>query len=349
MLRNLQTASIKAISIAAITVFSLTAVLVPAQASSHQTDIRLAATDTDAIAVNPATNGTADKSRTRFDYQLNPGQPARDSIYVVNTGSSVQEVTLYARDAFSGPKGDFLIQDQSVEATDVGSWVTFADGESSYKFTLKPKGFVTVPFNVLTPTNATPGDHIGAVIASSVTKGKNLNIVRRVAVRLYARLSGQVQARLKLENVYAKTYPNPFNPFASNEIVTYDISNTGNVELAADVSITTSGPFGLFGSAPQTVRVTNLLPGSKRHISQTVSGSGQLLVTTSSVVFAGLLSSSSVASQQPRGRVDVTSTSFPIGWMIWLPLIAVALFISRILSSRSRRARQRGRAREEAS
>lgn len=347
MLRNLKTASIKAISIAAITVISLTPIVGPAFANSYKTDIRAASTDTDAIAVNPATNGTADKSRTRFDYQLNPGQPARDSIYVINTGTSVQEVTLYARDAFSGPKGDFLIQDQTTDPTDVGSWVTFTDGEASYKFTLKPKGFVTVPFTVLTPTSATPGDHVGAVIASSVTKGKNLNIVRRVAVRLYARLSGQVQARLKLQNVVTKTYPNPFNPFASNQVVSYDISNTGNVELAADVSVTTSAPFGLFTSAPQSVRVTTLLPGSKRHITQTVSGAGQLVITSTSVVFTGLLSSSSVASQQPRGRVDVSSTSWPIGWMIWLPLTAVVVFLGRILSISA--ARKRGGAREKTS
>jgi hypothetical protein len=333
---------------AALGVF-LSSMAVPVTAIELKSQVKTASTDTDAIAVNPATNGSADKSRNRFEYQLNPGQPARDSIYVVNTGTSVQDVTLYARDAYTGPKGDFLIQDQAVEPTDVGSWVEFSSGKKIYKFSLKPMGFVTVPFNVLTPSNATPGDHIGAVIASATTKGKTLNIVRRVAVRLYARLSGQIRADLDLQNVSAKTFPNPFNPFASNQVVSYDISNTGNVELSADVSITTSGPLGLFSGTPQTVRVTNLLPGSKRTVTQAVAGAGQFVVTSTSLVVTGLLSSSSVASQQPRARVDVSSSAIPIGWIFWGSILLVIVISWRLVKKKGTKSRGRRRAFEETS
>ena len=339
----------KALAVSAVLGVFVSSMAGPAVAIEPKSLVKTASTDTDAIAVNPATNGSVDKSRNRFEYQLNPGQPARDSIYVVNTGTSVQEVTLYARDAYSGPKGDFLIQDQAVDPSDVGSWVEFSSGKKIYKFSLKPKGFVTVPFDVLTPSNATPGDHVGAIIASATTKGKTLNIVRRVAVRLYARLSGQIKADIDLKNVSAETFPNPFNPFASNQVVTYEVSNPGNVELSADISITTAGPMGLFSGAPQSVRITNLLPGSTRRVSQTVAGAGQLVVTSTSVVVTGLLSSSSVASQQPRARVDISSSTLPIGWIFW-GLILLAVLISwRLVKKKGAKSRGRRRAFEETS
>ncbi len=342
MLTILRTATAKALLAVAVIALALAHLSAPASAVQLGRGAYQAAEETDAIAVNPATHGDADKSRTRFEYQLNPGQPAGDSIYVVNTGTSVQEVTLYARDAFTGSKGDFLIQDESVAPKDVGSWVSFSGKKKVFTFTLKPRGFMTVPFDVETPVDATPGDHVGAIVASAVTKGASLNIVRRVAVRLYARLSGQLKARLELANVSSRTYVNPFNPFASNQVVTYEITNVGNVELAADVAVKTDGPFGLFGGSPETLRITNLLPGSSRHISQTIAGAGQLVVSSTTVIYTGLLTSNTVAAQQPRGRADITTYALPTGWLVWLAgLVAMLLVVRRIAGMRAR-AKSRG-------
>lgn len=339
ILRNASTKAFLAFVLIALSSVHLSA---PASASTPGFGAHQAAEETDAIAVNPATNGAADKSRTRFEYQLNSSQPARDSIYVVNTGTSSQEVTLYARDAFAGEKGDFLIQGQSVEPTDVGSWVRFEGNKKVYTFTLKPRGFITVPFEVLTPSDATPGDHVGAIVASAVTKGSTLNIVRRVAVRLYARLSGQLKARLELTNVQTKTYVNPFNPFASNQVVSYDIKNVGNVELAADVAVSTAGPLGLFGGAPETLRITNLLPGSERHVSQTVAGAGQLVASSTTVVYTGILTSGTVAAQQPRGRADLTTYALPTGWLVWLAILAALLLVWRRVARMRSQSKARG-------
>jgi dihydroorotate dehydrogenase (fumarate) len=296
-------------------------------ASATESNTYQAAEETDAIAVNPASSGQPDKSRTRFDYNLNPGQPARDSIYVANTGTSIQDVTLYARDAFLGTEGDFLIQDQSVEPKDAGSWVLFEGDKKVLKFTLKPRGFMTVPFTVFTPVDATPGDHAGAIVASAITKGSTINIVRRVAVRLYARLSGDLKAKLEISNVSTQSFPNPFNPFDSKQIVSYDISNVGNIELSADITVSTAGPFGLVPSSPESVRVTNLLPGSTRRVSQKVSGAGALGLSTASIVYTGLFTSTSVTPQQPRGREDFSSVGMVAGWALWLSGFFVALAI----------------------
>ena len=295
-----------------------------------------AAAASDGVAVNPATAGRPDKSRTRFDYQLNPGQPAEDSVYVFNTGTTDQEITLYARDAFSGAKGEFLIQDQKVQPTDVGSWVSFVNHKSTYLVTLKPHGYVTIPFTVNTPTNATPGDHVGAIVASALTKGSSLNIVRRVAVRLYARLSGQVSPRLKLSNLTVTNSASALNPFDSSMVVSYDLENTGNTDLSADVAVQPTGIFGVNTADQVVTRITNLLPGSKRHLSQSISGITQTGLSGVSVTYSGILASSYATAYKPQGRLDTSAFSLPVAWLLWLGILLI-LIVGWILISRARR------------
>jgi dihydroorotate dehydrogenase (fumarate) len=304
---------------------------------------------TDSIAVNPATNGNIDKSRTRFEYLLNSGQPARDSIFVINTGTSDQEVTLYARDAFAGAKGEFLIQDQKVKPSDVGSWVTFENKLGEYKFTLKPHGFVTVPFDVHTPSNATPGDHVGAIVASAVSKGSTLNIVRRVAVRLYARLSGDMVAHLKVLNLKVTQTANPFNPFDSSQTVTYTLANDGNIELSADLTAQASGPFGAKIGFPQSLRVTNLLPGSERKIRQVIKSLPQLVISGTTVIVTGLSANAKDNFQAPKTRSDFSSTLVPSGWLFYIALALGVAVLWRTISRRRRPKSKIEQNREEAS
>jgi dihydroorotate dehydrogenase (fumarate) len=288
-----------------------------------------AAPETDGIAVNPATNGAPDVNRSRFDYKLNSGQPARDSIYVYNAGSTIQDVTIYARDAFTGTKGEFLIQEESSQPIDVGSWVEFDGNKTSYMVTLKPRAFVTIPFTVNTPSNASPGDHVGAIVASATTSGENLNIVRRVAVRLYARLSGQISPRLEVTHLKAVPSQSWWNPFSSSLSVSYDLQNTGNVELSADVVVQPLGGFDwATGSAVQS-RITNLLPGSKRHVNLSVK---DLVLSSSSgikLTYVGVFPANYESAQQPKGQQVVSEATFPVAWLVWTAalLLIAGVFI----------------------
>ena len=291
--------------------------------------VYLAETSTDGVAANPATDGKVDKDRSNFNYEVNPNQPAKDSIYVINTGSTSQEVTLYARDAFTDEKGEFLVQNEDALPKDVGAWVQFYNKKASYTRTLKPNEFMTIPFTVKTPSNATPGDHIGAIVASAVTQGTTVNIVRRVAVRLYARVSGQVKAHLTISNLSVTTNVSLFNPFGSTQTLTYDITNDGNIELAADVSAQAKGPLGIAFGEPETLRITELLPGSKRTVEQTIAGPGQLVVSDTTLIATGLFTRANEVDQQPRSREDFNSISLPAGWLLYISIagaLAVALW-----------------------
>jgi dihydroorotate dehydrogenase (fumarate) len=299
--------------------------------------------DTDGIAVNPASNGAPDSSRTRFDYQLNSGQPARDSIYVYNTGSTVQRVTLYARDAYSGSKGEFLIQDEATAPVDVGNWVEFVNNKPTYLVTLKPHAFVTIPFTVNTPGNASPGDHVGAIVASATTSGKNLNIIRRVAVRLYARLSGQISPRLAVSGLKVVPAQNWLNPFASELAVSYDIKNTGNVELAADVTIAPQGGFDWPSGSAVDSRITNLLPGSSRHVHLVLKG---LTVSTASgikLIYTGVFPSNYLSAQQPKGQQVISQPTLPLAWITWIAALVGAAAAMVLWIRRKRRIGRNGK------
>ena len=310
-------------------------------ASSANTSpvVYMAESSTDGVAANPATDGKVDKNRSNFNYEVNPNQPAQDSIYVINTGSTTQEVTLYARDAFTDDNGEFLVQSEDQLPKDVGAWVEFYNKEASYTRMLKPNEFMTIPFTVRTPTNATPGDHIGAIVASAVTQGTTVNIVRRVAVRLYARVTGQVKAHLTLSNLSVTTNVSLWNPFESTQTLTYDITNDGNISLAADVSAQAKGPFGITFGEPETLRVTEMLPGTKRTVVQTIAGPGQLLVADTTLISTGLFVRANEVDQQPRSREDFNSISFPAGWMLYLS-IAVAVIVAVWLIGRSKKSRK---------
>jgi dihydroorotate dehydrogenase (fumarate) len=321
---------------------ALTLALLPALNPVQAAPDTESSQENDAIAVNPATNGGADKSRTRFDYQVNPGQPARDSIYVVNSGDTVQEVTLYARDAYSGEDGSFLIDSESETPTDVGSWVIFEGNKKTLTLTLKPGNFVTIPFDVFTPTDASPGDHAGAIVASAETKGSKVDFVRRLAIRLYARVSGQIKARLEVTNIKSEPSISLFNPFEFKQKISYDITNVGNIELSADVVAKAEGPFGLFAGNPETIRISNMLPGNTRKISQTVSGGGQLFLTRTTIIYEGLFTSEGINAQIPRARYDLDRTDFPAGTVLYCSILILILLILLMARRRQKRSKETG-------
>jgi len=240
-------------------------------------------------------------------------------------------VRLYARDAFTDSNGAFLVQGEEQPPVDVGSWVTFMKGKITYAVTLKPHGYMTIPFDVATPTNASPGDHVGAVVVSATTQGAKLSIVRRVAVRLYARLSGQISPRLEVTNVQVSNTPSIINPFDSTDSVSYDIKNTGNVELAADVNVQPTGLFGVATGTAVSTRITNLLPGSQQSITVKLPGLSQSAVAAALVTYTGVLSTNYQTSQQPRGQAQASTTTMPWAWVIWVSLFSALLIVWRIL------------------
>lgn len=230
------------------------------------------AEDTIGISARPAAaDGTAD-TRTRFSYKVDPGQRVDDNFLVANTGSTPQNFTVIATDAFNDGEGDFALLGTEEASTSVGQWVKFENGTNRIEFSLEPGQSRLLPFTVELPADATPGDHAGGLVASVVTPGEQVNLDRRVGTRLYARVSGQLQPLLSISALNSEYLGDWWNPFSGTVRMYYTVMNTGNVALATNTSFGVDTWFGLQAAASNGDAIAELLPGGGRSVTVDVPG-----------------------------------------------------------------------------
>lgn len=196
-------------------------------------------------SVQPAS--TTEGTRERFEYSTDPGTQVVDFVVVTNRGETPAEFAIYATDAINELEtGAFGLLTSDVTPTDLGKWITMDVDE----VLLQPGEEATIPFNLLIPSDATPGDHVAGVIASITTTaesadGTTLNLEQRVAARMYLRVSGAVSARTEITGL-TSTFTPELNPFAFGRMtVDYNVRNTGNVRVDVNQTMQITGPFGI--------------------------------------------------------------------------------------------------------
>lgn len=116
---------------------------------------------------------------------------------------------------------------------DAGRWLTADRTE----LTVPAEGQVPLRITVRVPTDAEPGDHIGAVIAENLpspSTAGGIQVLTRAATRFYVTVPGAVQAKARLERVDA-TRDRALAPRWAT--VTVLVRNTGNVRLRTDVRV----------------------------------------------------------------------------------------------------------------
>ncbi|MER5181714.1 hypothetical protein ABT009_25720 [Streptomyces sp. NPDC002896] len=166
-----------------------------------------------------------------------PGAVLEDTVSVVNPGAKAVTVELRGADADNTRGGGLSLRKRSA---DTGAWVTFAER----KVRIPPRTRADVPFTVTVPGDATPGDHPGAIVASSGG--------RDAAVRLQLRVSGPTLAALTVEHVRAE-----------GEHISYDLVNRGNTVLTPRLTVRADGVFGeVLHRGARTLPV-ELLPGRR--------------------------------------------------------------------------------------
>lgn len=229
--------------------------------------------DTIGISAEPMSTGADPVGRTRFSYQMSPGQNLEDSYLVTNSGSTPQTFTVFATDAFNTEEGGYGLLDTDVAPTDAGSWVRFA-GETSTTLDLQPGETREVPFSVGVPADASPGDHAAGVVVSALANDGQVLVDRRVGTRLYVRVPGDLQPNLTIDGV-SSSYTPSLNPLDGETTITFTVRNAGNVALSGDLKAEVKGLFGIGLSAAVDQEVDEMLPGSTRTITTSVSGVGQ--------------------------------------------------------------------------
>ncbi|MGO4785527.1 WxL protein peptidoglycan domain-containing protein [Cryobacterium sp. W22_MBD10_FK3] len=297
------------------------------------------ADDSDAIAGAPAADGSVDQSRSRYSYQVDPGQQVSDEYLVQNTGTTTQSVTVYATDAFNAEDGSFSLLDGGVETVDVGRWVTFDNGVNKVEVTLDPGAQQIIPFTMSVPADARPGDHAGGIIVSALSPAGEVSVDRRVAIRLYARVKGELQPGLTISSI-KPSYRGELNPFAGETSLTISLQNTGNVSLAANTVAQVRGIFGIPLSDLTRTPISEMLPGSSRTVTIVVPGVGPWVYLNPTVSLAATVDEDAL----PPGLLPTAERSSDMFVVPWAALILVALAGFVLLLMRLGRARDSARA-----
>lgn len=233
-------------------------------------------------SVQPVAN--TEGIRRAFEYAVDPGTQVVDSVVVVNSGNVASNFALYATDALNDPNtGAFGLLKNDTKPTDVGSWITLDQD----KITLQPGQQATVPFSMLVPSDATPGDHVAGIVAAVRTTGRQngaaVSLEQRVGARLYLRVSGATKASVAAQGAVATFNPS-LNPFAAGDItLSYEVRNTGNLRVDVGQAIEISGPFGIPLGRVKPDRIANILPGQFIHVDIKAPSIVALLLTWSTI------------------------------------------------------------------
>lgn len=289
----------------------------------------------DAIAAGPATATGPDPTRSRFSYQLDPGQQVTDEFLVSNPGTTQQAITIYATDAFTDDEGTYSLLDTGEPAQDVGRWVQFGGGQTSLSLILQPGEQQILPFTMAVPADARPGDHAGGLVVSAVTPGAEVSVDRRVATRLYARVKGELQAALTITSITA-SYAPELNPFAGRTTISYTITNGGNVSLGADVVSRVRGLFGIPIGELDSADLPEMLPGDTRTVTAEVDGVGQWLYLTPEVDLAATVDEDALdAGPLPTAARETVIFVVPWGLIAALVIAAIVWLVVRWNRSRN--------------
>jgi hypothetical protein len=310
---------------AAVVLVASVAVLVPATAvAAPAPTVAGKAT----FGIGPA-NARGFDRRPYLNYDASPGARFTDHVVIRNYARTPVTLRLYPADGVDGADGAIAFASEGVHNVDAGSWITVAGHSGLQLLTLAPDGQRVLPISVAIPANATPGDHIAAVIvalrARAVGGQQKLNLDQRLALRALFRISGAVRPELRVERLTAD-YHDSLNPFGSGyATVGYTVHNTGNVILGGTQRVTVSGLFGTTGTVGALAAVPPLLPGATARVSVVVRHVWPELYLHARVTVTPL---GLTGAADPGLRPITTTTGM---WAIpWMLVLVVALLVAAV-------------------
>lgn len=281
-------------------------------------------------------------TRPHHVYDLAPGAVVKDYVRIENLGDESLTLRLYATDAFSTTSGQFALLPSAEKPTDVGTWVTMSADE----VTVKAGKDVIVPFEVVVPDNASPGDHVGAVISSLVTeqtnsKGEKILVESRIGSRVYLRVKGDTTQQLQIDNLSVGWTGSFWQPWNGRVTVSYDVTNTGNLRVTSTPQIVVNGPIGVQLARSAGPALPELLPGSTIRVSSDAEGNDAIPGPELSPVFAAGFLRVNLALRAET--TIVASSSAGLVAIPWLLVIALGIVVAAVVVWWWRRRNQQDR------
>lgn len=280
------------------------------------------------FGVQPA-NPQGASPRPFFNLLVGPATTTRDNVRITNFSVAPMTLKVYATDAGTSEDGSFNVPLAQTASRGVGSWVKLRFLDSKHSVNLPARSRIDIPFDLVTPRGAEPGDHAGAIIVSFTTKSKDargnpINVENRVASRVYARVSGPLHPRLEATDVHA-SYGQPTNPVGEGRAgVSFTLRNTGNVRLAVHNDAQLHGLFGRSYSA--AMDFPEIMPGDQIRVTLPSTSVPPLLRFTTDLTVTPHTPLEGVTKDLPKLAAVHASESF---WAI--PNVATAVLAAVLL------------------
>ncbi len=270
-------------------------------------------------------------SRVVFSSQLTPGETVDDSVTVSNISATPLSFDLYAADAFNTPGGGLSLRRRIDPIEGIGAWIHLAHSS----VIVPAHGSVAIPFVMVVPADATPGDHVGGIVAEETTGTPSslgsvpIKVVQAVGVRVLGRVRGPLVARVAVQSPHLAVNQTAASLFgaSTDAVVTVRVENHGNVVLTPIAHLQVTGTFG--SSAARTFAVGPLLPSEAvtRHYTISVSAAGDLEAQVS------------VAAAGTHATAATSQWTLPWG-LVGVVVLVLILVVLTLLRWRRRRRRR---------
>ncbi len=279
--------------------------------------------------------GAVMTDRAYFFHQGAAGTTVQDSATILNSSDKDLTFQVFATDAMNTPVGGaFALLPVETKPEDVGAWIALPP-ETVATVTVPAKGRKDIPFTVKVPADATPGDHVGGIVALNTAvegvqqEGKvQVGVKRSVGARLYFRVPGPVTPGLSVEDVRVSRAA-PLLPWIKDAraTVSYALVNRGNVVVEPKVALSAEGLFGReVLSRPSRELKLTLLPGQRVELTEPWPDAPQLDWVTITVT-AGATAHPDLAS---HSTTDFVAVPWPAaGAVLVLTGTAVAFWVLR--------------------
>ena len=205
------------------------------------------------------------QDRVAYFLDVSAGQTYRDGVTIKNRLTRPMFLEMRAADAFNSNAGGFAPREKGKPNTGVGAWIKMP----VTSVTIPAKSQKTVYFTMTVPRNASPGDHVGAIMAldptirGSQAGGTVIGTTYEVGARVYARVQGTLNTQMSVENVQLDIKQKATIPFLQRGtgVIRYTVVNTGNTRINATEQISVTGLFGRSLSEFPARGVPEILPG----------------------------------------------------------------------------------------
>lgn len=161
-------------------------------------------------------------SESWFIYNLVAGEEKKDTLLIRNSSDQTLTAKIYSADGTTTADGSFTLEGDKEKVDGLGSWITLPTNT----VTVGPREERKMDFTIKIPKGTAVGDHTGGILLenANVNKGKGVNVVTRVGVRIYETVPGQLIRKLKITELSWKLLNDKINFY-------FGFENQGNTQL----------------------------------------------------------------------------------------------------------------------